>query len=799
MNLGSINTRKRMFKNFLLIISGFVICRSAEAQSGFISVHNGHFNRGTTPYYFVGTNYWYGGLLALNKDQSKGIERLRNELDFLKLNGINNVRVLAGSEGKGPINGVVRVGPALQVEEGVFDPGFLKGMDNLLYELDKRHMTAVIYLSNNWNWSGGFLQYLKWNGMIPDSVFYGKTRWSETGDYTSKFYSCDKCIADYLDQVRYVVSRVNSITQRKYVDDPAIMAWEIANEPRPMCHSAVEAYRKFIAKAAAFIKGLDHHHLVTTGTEGYMSTDDPELYKEIHTGRNIDYLTIHIWPKNWSWFKGTNIRDGMDSVITRTVRYLKFHENIAASLHKPLVVEEFGLPRDDHSYDINAPTILRDLYYKTILTQWEHSKNADGILCGVNFWAYGGEARPIPGQVMWKEGDPYMGDPPMEEQGLNSVFNSDASTWNTVDSFSLSPRQLHVLENLPSDKLTTKQTVNLYHNLKKLENRGIMFGHQDDLAYGVGWKYIPGKSDVKEVTGDYPAVYGFELGRIELDHQVNIDSVPFDSMRHYIQKAYTRGGVITLSWHLNNPMTGKTAWDPSPGTVASILPGGSNNEKYTQWLDKVANFILSLQSKSKIPVPVILRLFHEWNGNWFWWGRDHCTPAEFKAMWHYTVAYLRDTRHIHQLLYAFNTDRFHSTDEYLSKYPGDDWADVLGFDIYQRDKGTEGNNAFIRDADTMLSMLDMMAFARNKIPAMTEFGFGQVPDSSWWTSVFLKALDHHIISYVLAWRNAGFKKKGPPEYYLPYKGQLSEKDFVRFYKAPGIIFQKQATKADLYQ
>src|SRR5665647_2432709 len=150
-----------------------------------------------------------------------------------------------------------------------------------------------------------------------------------------------------------------------------------------------------------------------------------------------------------------------------------------------------------------------------------------------------------------------MGDRPMEEQGLNTVFNSDKSTWNVIDSFSKTLSKNALIDDLPSDKKATKETINLYHNLKKLLNKGIMFGHQDDLAYGVGWKYIPGKSDVKEVTGDYPAVYGFELGRIELDHPVNIDSVPFDKMRGYIKTVYARGGVITLSWHLDNPLTGK--------------------------------------------------------------------------------------------------------------------------------------------------------------------------------------------------------------------------------------------------
>ena len=787
-----------MKKTSFLLALAFGCFHFLQAQT-FVSAKGQQFFLHDKPDYYIGTNYWYGGLLALKKDKKRGIERLKEELDFLKKNGVTNVRVLAGSEGKGLINGVYRVGPPIQPEEGVFDPGFLKGMDQLLYELGKRKMTAVIYLSNNWNWSGGFLQYLNWNEKIPDSSFLKNIPWTETGRYTSMFYDCEKCISEYLAQVKFIVTHITSINHKKYAEEPAIMAWELANEPRPMRPSAIGTYKKFINNTASFIKNLDPNHMVTTGTEGYMSTDDMELYTEINDDKNIDYLTIHIWPKNWSWFAGKNIAGSMDSIIAKTSRYLNLHLQVAASLNKPLVVEEFGLPRDKHSFNIDSPTTLRDKYYATLLSDWLQSKRTDGALAGVNFWAYGGIAKPVKGQIMWKPGDEYMGDPPMEEQGLNTVFNSDKSTWKIIDSFANAATINASGYDLPIDKNATQQVINLYHNLKKLEQKGIMFGHQDDLAYGVGWKYIPGKSDVKEITGDYPAVYGFELGRLELDHEVNIDSVPFDKMRSFIQTAYERGGVITLSWHLNNPLTGKTAWDPADGTVASILPGGEKNELYKSWLDKVASFIISLKSKQSVPIPVILRLFHELNGNWFWWGKDHCTPEEFKELWRFTVAYLRDTKNIHQLLYAYNTDRFFSRDDYLLKYPGDNWTDVVGFDIYQRKKGGEGNKEFINSADTMLTILEKIAAEKGKIAALTEFGFGQVPDSTWWTNVLLKALDDHKISYALAWRNAGYNSSGQAEFYLPFKGQQSENDFVSFYKSPKMLFQKQVTKEHLYR
>ena len=352
--------------------------------------------------------------------------------------------------------------------------------------------------------------------------------------------------------------------------------------------------------------------------------------------------------------------------------------------------------------------------------------------------------------------------------------------------------------NLPVDKKATTETIHLYQHLKKLPAKGFMFGHQDDLAYGVGWKYVPGKSDIKEVTGDYPAVYGWELGRIEIDQPDNLDSVPFDTMKQFIGDGYARGGIITISWHLNNPLTGKTAWQPAPGTVAAVLPSGEKHALYKSWLDKIAAFMLSLKGKKGEYIPVIFRPFHELNGDWFWWGGKNCTPEEIKQLYRFTVHYLRDEKNVHNLLYAFNTDRFASKDAYLERYPGDEWVDIIGFDIYQGNS-IKKNEDFIVEFDKTLATLEAIAKEKNKIPALTEFGYNGLPDSSWWTKVFLKTLGTHQIAYALAWRNAGYTSQTQFEYYVPFKGQASEKDFVQFYNAERTLFQKDIAKEKIYE
>ena len=424
-------------RSCLVLLCAIGVAFHGVAQVNFIHRKQNEFFLNNKPYYFIGANYWYGGLLALQNDPQKGKERLRKELDFLRKQGVINLRVLVGAEGKGQINGQVRVFPSLQPEKARFDDSILESLDFLLFEMGKRNMHAVLYLSNNWEWSGGFLQYLNWNNQLSDEKMKSKMTWDELRDETSKFYSCQPCMQDYENQLRYVLNHKNRYSQRAYINDPVIMSWELANEPRPMRASAISAYKKWIDQTARLIKSLDRNHLVTIGTEGEMGTESLNVFKEIHSIENVDYLTLHIWPKNWSWFSDTSITDSLDRIISRTRDYIAKHELIADELRKPLVIEEFGLPRDAHSFDPNSPTSSRDKFFTSVFEQWLRSKRAGGSIAGVNFWTFGGVSRPVPGQLYWVQGDDFSGDPPQEEQGLNSIFDSDGTTWDLIRYYSL--------------------------------------------------------------------------------------------------------------------------------------------------------------------------------------------------------------------------------------------------------------------------------------------------------------------------------------------------------------------------
>ncbi|QUT65049.1 Mannan endo-1,4-beta-mannosidase [Bacteroides uniformis] len=335
----------------------------------------------------------------------------------------------------------------------------------------------------------------------------------------------------------------------------------------------------------------------------------------------------------------------------------------------------------------------------------------------------------------------------------------------------------------------TQETENLLANLKKIPSKGIMLGHHDDTVYGIGWEGEEGRSDVKSVCGDYPAVISFDLGELELGNAANLDKVPFDKIRKEIINQYQRGGMVSLSWHARNPKTGGDAWDVSDTTVVkSILPGGENHQKFAGWLGGVADFLHSLKTADGVKIPVLFRPWHEHSGSWFWWGEKLCTPEEYKALWHMTVDTLQ-AKGVDNALYAYSPGTEpKDTTEYLKKYPGDELIDVIGFDTYQFDR-----DAYLAGMDRALSIIDSVGKAHNKVIAVTETGYEGIPDAKWWTGTLLPALEKYPLAYVLVWRNA---REKVTHYYAPYPGQTSAEDFVEFYNNPKTLF---AADVNLYQ
>ena len=357
----------------------------------------------------------------------------------------------------------------------------------------------------------------------------------------------------------------------------------------------------------------------------------------------------------------------------------------------------------------------------------------------------------------------------------------------------------------PIDKKASKETKALYKNLHTVTKKGIMFGHQDDLAYGVNWKYEPGRSDVKDVVNDYPAVFGWDIGGIEHDKKENLDNVPFDSIRNYIREVYRRGGINTISWHLDNPVSLGQAWDTTKA-VASILPNGKAHQKYLFWLDRVAGFLESLKTDQGVYIPVLFRPFHELNGAWFWWGKTHCTKEEYIALWRFTVDYLMNKKNLHHLIYVFNTNSFKDEAEFLERYPGDNYADIVSFDVYQFAAANASKAAlkksslqFQEQLKNNLTVLTVVSKRKNKPAALAETGFEAIPDGTWWTQTLFPAIKNFPIAYVLVWRNHGLNSENKMHYYAPYQGQASAEDFRQFYRSEKMLFLKETGKLKLYQ
>ena len=347
-----------------------------------------------------------------------------------------------------------------------------------------------------------------------------------------------------------------------------------------------------------------------------------------------------------------------------------------------------------------------------------------------------------------------------------------------------------------ADQSATQETVNMLAGLKRAAGHGIMFGHQDDLSYGIGWVHPGGESDVKRVTGDYPAVYGMDLGDIEHRTPVNLDSVPFSDMKKFAGEIWARGGVITFSWHLDNPLTGGTAWDVSSDrVVASVLPGGEKHKEFTLWLDNLAEYLASLTDEQGVAIPVIFRPWHEHTGSWFWWGQDICTAEEFIALWRFTFDYLCGEKNLHNLLFAYSSGGdIISMEQYLERYPGDDYVDLVGFDYYQMPDA--GNSSFRENVSRVLGIVTEAAVAHGKLAALTEAGYEGIPDSAWWTTTFWPAMENHRISYALVWRNAHNK---PGHFYAPHPGHVSEQDFNSFYSLQESLFQEEVTAMEIYK
>jgi Endo-beta-mannanase len=406
-------------------------------KSPFVSVVGNRFYLEGKPYSFVGTNVWFAPYIGSESADIGDRPRLQRELDFLKKTGITNLRILGASE-RSPLDN--SLSPAIMHKGKIEREDIFVGLDFTLAEMAKRDMKAVIFLSNFWEWSGGMVTYLSWvNGGEYINLGDPDQPWPAFALFSAQFYSNWEAVDMYHRYVSNLLERRNTITGKLYKEDPTIMSWQLANEPRPgdgeQSRENLPAYYRWIKDTAKLIKAHAPNQLVSVGSEGTMGClEMDECYLGAHAGNGIDYATFHMWPKNWGWFDVQKPEETFGRAVEKARAYIEKHEGLANQLNMPIVLEEFGLERDLGAFAPESSTKYRNDFYRFVFEQINRSVKSGGPFMGSNFWAWGGFGEALHDDAKWRPGDKtFVGDPPQEPQGLNSVFATDTGTLDVIN------------------------------------------------------------------------------------------------------------------------------------------------------------------------------------------------------------------------------------------------------------------------------------------------------------------------------------------------------------------------------
>ena len=342
------------------------------------------------------------------------------------------------------------------------------------------------------------------------------------------------------------------------------------------------------------------------------------------------------------------------------------------------------------------------------------------------------------------------------------------------------------------DKKASEKTKALFRNLRDIQKEGkVLFGHQDATVYGRSWYGDKNRSDVQDIAGSHPAIVGLDFADVTVANTTEFLKEK-ERLVKLVVDTYNRGGISTFAWHQKNPANGGSFyWEQNPiQAVADILPGGKLHDTYKFYLNTIADAANAFLNEAGELIPVIFRPYHEYDGEWFWWGKGHCSKEEFIRLWRFTVDYLKDDKGVHNFIYALSPDcRFDTEEEFLDYYPGDDYVDMLGMDNYW-DFRPDGNNSPSL-AEKKLRIVADVAERKNKLAAFTETGLEGITQPDWFCSTLLPIHRKAKICYVLVWRNA---HPNPTHNYAPDKGHPAEQDFKRFTESENILLENDLPK-----
>lgn len=366
------------------------------------------------------------------------------------------------------------------------------------------------------------------------------------------------------------------------------------------------------------------------------------------------------------------------------------------------------------------------------------------------------------------------------------------------------------------DAEATPATAGLFAYLQGIANSNkILYGHQNELHKKVGTK-LPGDSDTEDMVGDHAAVMGLDAlaltgNELELSEAEKARGLTLsEKLAGIYIPAAKQGAILTMSCHMPNfelvqkrgkingqyDFSGYSPNNLEGDIVARILPGGDLHQVYNAYLDMIADFDKRLQQAD---VPLIFRPFHENNGSWFWWGASSCTPSQFKNIFRYTVEYLRDTKGLHNMLYAYSPGGpLVDEADYLSRYPGDAFVDIVGFDMYHRNPAAQ--DAWMDGFGQTINVVADFARNHHKAAAVTECGmlYGNSamlvkgntrPD---WFNEALAKVAPAKMAYFMTWSNFDEGNFDEPYMVSDKRGHELVNGFIDFYNQPASVFMKES-------
>jgi mannan endo-1,4-beta-mannosidase len=337
-----------------LVFVGFYYYTRAPTKpvEGFVTVVGNKFALNGETFYFNGTNQYY-----LFYKSHKMIDEVIEDAAAM---GLTVIRTWGFCDGQWKDNF------CFQPEPRVYDEPTFQQMDYIIYKAQQHGIRLILPLVNNWDDMGGMNQYVQW--AHPEL-----TTWVQLSH--DNFYTDPECRSIFKDYINYFLKRVNTYTGVAYKDDPTIMMWELANEPRATSDPTGAKLQSWINEMAGYIKSIDPNHLVSTGEEGFYSGGNGWMgsgwmgsqgtnYIADHQSPYIDACSFHLYPDHWNISQEQSLE-----WIERHVR--DAHEIVG----KPAYMGEFGWQGKS-----TRDQVFTDWYHKIDMV------DADGAM----FWLLSG-------------------------------------------------------------------------------------------------------------------------------------------------------------------------------------------------------------------------------------------------------------------------------------------------------------------------------------------------------------------------------------------------------------------------